>query len=115
MTEPLLFIQTPPSYYIDLDEKQVSDDTLYEESTSIYEISRKERIKNPVIARQLHYFSQPINRKNRYLVFHMENGEKHTGIIEELIGVELKIKSDEEFITINANHIQSISLSNKPF
>lgn len=113
MVEPLLFIQTPPSYFIDLEEKE--EDTYYDESTSIYEISRKERITNSIIAKQLHYFSQPVNRKNRYLVFIMNNGEKHIGIIEELIGVHVKIKTHEDSITINANEIKSISLSNKPY
>ncbi|MED3661838.1 4-diphosphocytidyl-2C-methyl-D-erythritol kinase [Ureibacillus sp. FSL K6-8385] len=111
MEEPLLFIQTPPFYYIDVEED--AEEACLEESTSVYEISRRERIKNPVIARQLHYFSQPGNRKHRHLTFHLTNGEKITGLIEGLDGINIKIRTKNAITTIHANDIASISLASK--
>lgn len=113
MEEPLLFIQTPPFYYIDVNEEK--DEAFLDESTSVYEISRRERIKNSVIARQLHFFTQPINRKNRTLVFNMNNGEKFIGVIEDFNGIILKVQTSNETIEINANEIETISLSTKGF
>jgi len=109
--EPLLFIQTPPFYYIEVDED--TEEASLEESTSVYEITRREQIKNSVIARQLHYFSQPINRKNRHLIFHLNNGEKITGIIEGLDGILIKIRTQDDLKTINANDIETITVSSK--
>lgn len=111
MEEPLLFIQTPPFYYVEVDED--TEEACLEESTSVYELSRRERIKNPVIARQLHYFSQPVNRKNRCLTFHLTNGEKITGFIEGMDGILIKVRTLNETKTINANEIESISIAPK--
>lgn len=113
MEEPLLFIQTPPFYFIEVDKHP--DEASLEESTSVYEITRREReqIKNPVIARQLHYFSQPGIRKNRSLTFHLTNGEKITGLIDGMEGILIKIRTPKDTITINANEIATISLASK--
>ncbi|MFC5558442.1 4-diphosphocytidyl-2C-methyl-D-erythritol kinase [Ureibacillus thermophilus] len=112
MEEPLLFIQTPPFYYIETDE---DTEKSLDESTSVYEITRTVRIKNPVIARQLHYFSQPSQRKKRHLTFHLTNGKVITGFIEGLDGIMIQIRTEKEITTINANEIESISIANKGF
>ncbi|NLY79435.1 MAG: 4-diphosphocytidyl-2C-methyl-D-erythritol kinase [Lysinibacillus sp.] len=109
MEEPLLFIQSPSFYYYDVEDEK--DEAFLDESTSVYEISRRERIKNSVIAKQLHFFTQPINRKNRQLVFNMNNGEKIIGVIDSLDGINLKVQTTKETVVINANDIKSISLS----
>ena len=109
MEEPLLFIQSPSFYYYDVEDEK--DEAFLDESTSVYEISRRERIKNSVIAKQLHFFTQPINRKNRQLVFNMNNGEKIIGVIDSLDGINLKVLTTKETVVINANDIKSISLS----
>lgn len=106
MEEPLLFIQTPPFYYIDVEN---TEEAFLDESTSVYEISRRERIKNSVVAKQLHFFSQPMNRKNRVLVFQLNNGNKITGMIEELDGIQITIRAENETMIINANDIESIT------
>lgn len=104
MEEPLLFIPSPPVYYIE-PVKSV-DERLAEESTSVFEIHRSQRIKDSVIARQLHYFLQPQNA--RPLTFYLKNGQSVTGKIVKLIGIDLVIKTSQNEITINANDIDTI-------
>ncbi|WP_449442244.1 hypothetical protein [Ureibacillus acetophenoni] len=43
LQQPKLFIQSPPFYYVQVKESPVQDNTFYEESTSVYEISRSEK------------------------------------------------------------------------
>lgn len=131
--EPLLFIETPN--FVDvgetdkveifkaeivedviqtviadetLDEEIVKESQVFEESTSVYELSRAERIKDPVIARQLNYFLQPIN-KERLLVLHLYNGDEVIGKITELIGLDVKLTMNDQELFINANDIRTIT------
>lgn len=106
MEEPLLFIPSPPFYYVE--DLSVSKE---DESTSIFEMHRTERIQDSVIARQLHYFLQPVNRNKRTLTFHLKSGNSITGKIEDLVGIELVIKTENATATINANEIKTISNS----
>lgn len=110
MEEPLLFIPSPPVYYID-EMKSLQEQTLVEESTSVFEINRTERIKDSIIARQLHYFLQPSNRNGRYLTFHLKNGESVTGKIIDLIGINVIVKTLKEEVTVNGNDIESIAIA----
>ncbi|WP_052126149.1 hypothetical protein [Ureibacillus massiliensis] len=108
--EPLLFIQSPPFYYVEVKETEVEADTLLDESTSVYEISRTEKIQNEVIVRQLSYFSQP-NHRHRNLVFHLDDGDKITGRLEEVDGISVKIKTTtNNLILINGNEIKAITI-----
>lgn len=112
MEEPLLFIPSPPIYYIE--EVETSDERkMVDESTSVFEINRTERIKDAVIARQLHYFLLPQNRNARYLTFHLKNGGSLTGKIVDLIGINLVVKTSNGNITINGNDIDSIANANE--
>lgn len=124
MEEPLLFIQTPPFYYVEeevtenetvivaerVEDEQVVEEPqqFLEESTSVYELSRTERIKDPVIARQLNYFLQPVNQQ-RLLTFYLLNGNEETGKIIELNGLQVKIRNNNEELFINANEIKAIT------
>lgn len=124
MEEPLLFIQTPPCYYVEVEEvksetvivdEKVEDEIVVEEpqqfleeSTSVYELSRTERIKDSVIARQINYFLQPINQQ-RLLTFYLLNGNEETGKIVELNGLQVKIRKNDEELFINANDIKAIT------
>ncbi|MCP1143826.1 hypothetical protein [Lysinibacillus endophyticus] len=112
MEEPLLFIPTPPFYYIEVEEAEPQDvlDVSMEESTSVYEIARSGRVVNPVIARQLNFFSQPIN-SNRILRFYLSNGESITGKIQEINGNIVKINNNEDIIEIDGNQIEVITTS----
>lgn len=115
LREPKLFIQSPPFYYVDVKESPVQDNTFYDESTSVYEISRSEKnekIQNDVILRQLNYFSQPLNR-NRNYVFHLDNGEKVTGTIDVVEGVNVKVKTLTDTVSVNGNTIKAITISNR--
>ncbi len=117
LQEPKLFIQSPPFYYVEVKESPVQDNTFYEESTSVYEIARSEKIEkiqNDVILRQLNYFSQPLYR-NRNYVFHLEDGRKIVGKIEELDGINVKIKTSNDLVLINGNEIKAITISNKEY
>ncbi|MFY3790362.1 4-diphosphocytidyl-2C-methyl-D-erythritol kinase [Ureibacillus sp. MALMAid1270] len=114
LQQPKLFIQSPPFYYVEVKESPVQDNTFYEESTSVYEISRSEKfekIENDVILRQLNYFSQPHNRVRNY-VFHLENGEKVVGKIEDISGDKVTVKTVNEPIVIDGNKIKAITVSN---
>ena len=105
--EPLLFIQTPPFYYVDLE--KVSTQQFFDESTSIYEISRSDKM-NPVVLKQLQYFSQPSNKKNsRKLGFHLKNNQKLYGIIEEFDGANVKLRIEKNIELINLNDILAIT------
>lgn len=115
MEEPLLFIPTPPAYFIEVkvEEKEEAEDTMevqLEESTSLYEIARAERIENPVIARQLHYFSQPVNRR-RILIFNLKNGESIRGNIQKIEGINVNLKMNNQLRIINGNEIEEITAS----
>lgn len=116
LREPKLFIQSPPFYYVDVNELPVQDNTFYEESTSVYEISRSEKIEkldtiqNDVILRQLNYFSQPLYRTRSY-VFHLEDGGKVIGKIDEVDGSNVKVKTSTNLVVINGNEIKAITLS----
>nr|WP_106783857.1 4-diphosphocytidyl-2C-methyl-D-erythritol kinase [Lysinibacillus timonensis] len=113
--EPLLFIQSPPFYYIDVRETTVNEeDNILEESTSVYELTRTEKIHDEVIVRQLGYFSQPVNR-NRSLTFHLEDGEKLVGKINEIDGIHVKVKTNNNIVLINGNEIKAITLSNREY
>ncbi len=102
--QPLLFIPTPPVYYIEQEE------AFLEESTSVYELSRTERI-NPIIAKQLNYFTQPARIKaGRSLVFNLKNNEKIMGVIEGFDGANVKIKTYQAVETLNASDIISIKI-----
>ncbi|BDH60903.1 hypothetical protein MTP04_10330 [Lysinibacillus sp. PLM2] len=108
--EPLLFIQSPPFYYVEVKENAVEADTLLDESTSVYEISRTEKIQNEVIVRQLNYFSQP-NHRHRSLVFHLDDGDRIIGKLEEVDGISVKIKTTtNNLILINGNEIKAITI-----
>ncbi|RUL54279.1 MULTISPECIES: 4-diphosphocytidyl-2C-methyl-D-erythritol kinase [Lysinibacillus] len=107
MEEPLLFIPTPPFYYIEVEEAEQQP---YEESTSVYEITRSERIKNLVIARQLSFFSQPIN-SNRLLRFYLNNGDSIIGKIKEVNGATVKVLTTSDIIEIDGNAIEIITTS----
>lgn len=118
MEEPLLFIQTievesvlVKAVEVETVEVQPIEEEVHylsEESTSVYELSRTERIKDPVIARQLNYFLQPVNQ-HRLLAFHLVNGNEIIGKIEEIIGPEVKIKGNDQDMFINANDIKAIT------
>lgn len=113
--QPKLFIQSPPFYYVEVKESPVSDNTFFDESTSVYEISRSEKvekIQNDVILRQLNYFSQPLYRTRNY-VFHLENGGKIEGKIEEVDGSNVKVKTSTDVTFINGNQIKAITISNR--
>lgn len=107
MEEPLLFIPSPPVYFLEIKE---SEQTFLDESTSVFEPLRSDRILDQVIARQLNYFSQPINQ-NRLLLFKLVNGETVIGVIEGLEGINVKIKNGEQILIINGNEIETINLS----
>lgn len=109
MEQPLLFIPTPPVYYIEMEPAQ--EEPYLEESTSVYELSRASEKINPVIAKQLNFFSQPVRKKaGRSLIFNLTNNERITGVIEEFDGVMVKIKTYENVETINGSDIVSINL-----
>ncbi len=112
--EPKLFIQSPPFYFVDVNETAaVQEQTFFEESTSVYEISRTEKIdtlQNEVVFRQLNYFSQPLYRNRNYM-FHLEDGEKIIGKIEELDGVNVKVKTPNNLIIIDGNNIKAITIT----
>ena len=113
MEEPLLFIPTPPFYYIEVEDAGPQDvlDVSMDESTSVYEMSRSGsgRIVNPVIARQLNFFSQPLN-SNRTLRFHLKNGENIVGKIERYSGgVIVKVKTKDQIRDIDGNEIDFIT------
>lgn len=110
MEEPLLFIPSPPFYYVEVTESK-NEETILDESTSVFEINRSERIKDPVIARQLHFFLQPSNRNGRYFTFNLKNGESVTGKIINLIGINVVIQTLEEEVSVNANDIDSIQIA----
>lgn len=114
LREPKLFIQSPPFYYVDVKESPVQDHTFYDESTSVYEIARSdknEKIQNDVILRQLNYFSQPLNR-NRNYVFHLVDG-KVIGKIEDFDGINVKVKTLTDVVSINGDEIKAITVSNR--
>ncbi|MBM7607901.1 hypothetical protein QUF56_04680 [Ureibacillus composti] len=108
--EPLLFIPTPPFYYVEVEDQVESEreEVYFEESTSVYEIQRAERVTDLVIARQLSYFSQPMN--GRLLQFYLKNGEVVIGMIEELNNSIVKIKTAQESKIINGNDIEEITV-----
>ncbi|MFJ8234576.1 hypothetical protein ACIQ34_02390 [Ureibacillus sp. NPDC094379] len=107
--EPLLFIPTPPFYYVEVEELESKREEVYfEESTSVYEIQRAERVTDIVISRQLSYFSQPMN--GRLLQFYLKNGEVVMGMIEELNNSIVKIKTAQESKIINGNDIEEITV-----
>lgn len=115
LREPKLFIQSPPFYYVDVKESPVQEQTFYDESTSVYEIARSdknEKIQNDVILRQLNYFSLPLNR-NRNYVFHLEDGERVIGKIDEIDGINVKVKTLTDLVSINGNEIKAITVSNR--
>jgi hypothetical protein len=107
MQEPLLFIPTTPFYFIEV-EPELEEKPFLEESTSLYEISRPERIENPVIARQLHFFSQPVN-SHRLLTMHLKNGETYQGYIQTVESINIKLKVKDQIQIINANDVEAIS------
>lgn len=117
LQEPKMFISTTPFYYIEVEKQEEKtylveeqeEKTYLEESTSVYEINRTERVNDLVIARQLNYFSQPAN--SRTLLFHMKNGESHIGLIQEYKGKDVKIKTAKEEVVINGNEIDAITIS----
>lgn len=108
MEEPILFISSPPVYFTEIVEVK---ETFLEESTSVFVPNRSDRILDQVIARQLNYFSQPINQF-RTLVFHLANGEKLVGKVEEVAGSDVKIKSLGQIYVINGNDIETIKIAN---
>ncbi|QCR31598.1 4-diphosphocytidyl-2C-methyl-D-erythritol kinase [Lysinibacillus sp. SGAir0095] len=108
MEEPILFISSPPVYFTEIVEVK---ETFLEESTSVFVPNRTDRIIDQVIARQLNYFSQPVNQF-RTLVFHLSNGEKVVGKVDEVMGSDVKIKSANQFIMINGNDINTITIAN---
>ncbi|SOB91748.1 hypothetical protein SAMN05880501_101374 [Ureibacillus xyleni] len=110
MEEPLLFIPTPPFYYIEVEESEQQEPYL-DESTSVYEISRSGRILNPVIARQLSFFSQPLN-SSRTLRFHLKNGDNVVGKIAGLNGVVVKVKTKDDIRELDGNEIDLITTTN---
>lgn len=115
LQQPKLFIQSPPFYYVEVKDLSVQDNAFYEESTSVYEISRSEKfekIENDVILRQLNYFSQPLYRTRSY-VFHMEDGDKIVGKIAEIDGINVKVKTVTDEVTINGNGIKAITISSR--
>ncbi|MCM3386549.1 4-diphosphocytidyl-2C-methyl-D-erythritol kinase [Ureibacillus chungkukjangi] len=108
MEEPILFISSPPVYFTEVVEVK---ETFLEESTSVFVPNRSDRIIDQVIARQLNYFSQPINQY-RTLVFHLEDGEKVVGKVDEVVGSDVKLKSLNEIIMVNGNEIKAITIAN---
>lgn len=110
MEEPLLFIPSPSFYYVEVTESK-DEKTLADESTSVFEINRSERIKDPVIARQLHFFLQPSNRHGRYFTFYLKNGESIIGKIVDLIGINVVIQTSKDEVSVNANDIDTISIA----
>lgn len=108
MEEPILFISSPPVYFTEIAEFK---ETFLEESTSVFVPNRSDRIADQVIARQLNYFSQPINQF-RTLVFHLVNGEKMVGKVQEIMGSDVKIKSANQVKMINGNEIETITIAN---
>ena len=109
MEEPILFISSPPVYFTEIVEVK---ETFIEESTSVFVPNRSDRIVDQVIARQLNYFSQPINHF-RTLVFHLEDGEKVVGRVNEVVGSDVKLKTSNEIIMINGNEIKAITIANE--
>ncbi|MFC7685627.1 4-diphosphocytidyl-2C-methyl-D-erythritol kinase [Ureibacillus sp. GCM10028918] len=109
MEEPILFISSPPVYFTEIVEVK---ETFLEESTSVFVPNRSDRILDQVIARQLNYFSQPINQF-RTLVFHLGNGEKVIGKVEEIMGSDVRIKSSNQTFMINGNDIELITIDNE--
>ena len=105
MEEPILFISSPPVYITEIVE---ATETFFEESTSVFVPNRSDRIVDQVIARQLNYFSQPINQF-RALIFYLINGDKLIGRVEEVVGSDVKIKSANEIFVINGNDIEKIT------
>ena len=108
MEEPILFISSPPVYFTEIVEVK---ETFLEESTSVFVPNRTDRIVDQVIARQLNYFSQPINHF-RTLVFHLEDGDKVVGKVDEVVGSDVKLKTSNEIIMINGNEIKAITIAN---
>lgn len=109
MEEPILFISSPPVYFTEIAEVK---ETFLEESTSVFVLNRSDRILDQVIARQLNYFSQPINQF-RTLIFHLSNGEKVIGKVEEVMGSDVKIKSSNQIFMIDGNEIELITIDNE--
>ncbi|WP_052123935.1 hypothetical protein [Ureibacillus manganicus] len=115
LQQPKLFIQSPPFYYVEVKESPGEENTFFDESTSVYEIARSEKvekIQNDVILRQLNYFSQPLYRSRNY-VFHMEDGGKIVGAIVEVDGLNVKVKTSTNLEIINGNQIKAITISNR--
>ena len=105
--EPLLFIQTPPFYYVDLENE--STQPFFDESTSIYEISRSDKI-NTVVVKQLQYFLQPtIKKSGRKLGFHLKTNRKVLGILEEFDGANVKVRIEKDIELFNLNDILAIT------
>ncbi|HWK22461.1 MAG TPA: 4-diphosphocytidyl-2C-methyl-D-erythritol kinase [Ureibacillus sp.] len=107
MQEPILFITSPPVYFTEIVEVE---ETFLEESTSVFVPNRSDRIVDQVIARQLNYFSQPVNQF-RTLVFHLENGEQLVGKVEEVLGSDVKIKSADQIVIVDGNEIEKITIA----
>jgi len=108
MEEPILFIPSPPVYFTEIMEVK---ETFLEESTSVFVPNRSDRIMDGVIARQVNYFSQPINQF-RLLVFHLANGENLVGRVEEVVGSDVKIKTSNQIIMVDGNEIKAITIDN---
>ncbi|RHW39852.1 4-diphosphocytidyl-2C-methyl-D-erythritol kinase [Lysinibacillus yapensis] len=108
MEEPLLFISSPPFYFTEVEKTEIP---FIEESTSVFVPNRSDRIVDGLIARQLHFFSQPTNQF-RTLIFHLTNGEKVIGRLQGVEGTNVHIQSIDQKIVINANDIETITLKN---
>ncbi|MDN4492306.1 hypothetical protein [Ureibacillus aquaedulcis] len=109
MEEPILFISSPPVYFTEIAEVK---DIFLEESTSVFVPNRSDRILDQVIARQLNYFSQPINQF-RTLVFHLVDGDRMVGKVAEVMGSDVKIKLSNQITMINGNDIKQITIANE--
>lgn len=102
--QPLLYIATPTYHLAQL---PVND-----ESTSIYEIERPkpEVIQNELIARQLHFFARPV-KQARPLLIVLNSGERLIGMIMEVQGKQVKIKSYNQIRLIDGNDIEAIYIT----
>ncbi|MEO4054268.1 4-diphosphocytidyl-2C-methyl-D-erythritol kinase [Solibacillus sp. CAU 1738] len=106
--EPLLFIKTP-SYAVQL---AINESTLFDESTSIYEIQAPRVIENALIAHQLRFFARP-TKKDRVLLVVLKNDERLVGTVERLQGVDVTMKIFEKKVIIDGNDIVAIYVSKK--
>lgn len=123
---PLLFVDTPPVYFISepvysrkVDEvSQVEAEAVEEESTSVYELPQRPEETAKLLA-QLRFLSRPFQREvYRPIQFRLRDGTAITGEILKLAEGQIAVKgvSEEQLeMELSIDELDAIWWKGKPF